>query len=319
MKVTARAYAIQGLIKYHGLRNEKLRIPYHDSISVCMKALPTKTTVELTPSLTKDRLRIDGNVPLMLEANRMMIVVNQLRTIAGEKSRLRIESRNPKVKGKGLGFSASGFAALGLAVSKALKLELTVQQLSEIVRMGAGSAARSLTGGFSIWHANKGGKSFAEMIAPANAVNLRTIIVPIPSNVKTDTAHRDALTSPFFRSRVQYVSGMLSRMRRAIARRDVGQIAELAEIDTMNLHAITMTGKGRIVLFNPISIQVIQEVQELRKEGIPVWFSLDTGPSVFVNTTQRHGRQVHKRISQLAKTIVSDPGGPAQIVAEHVF
>ena len=34
MKATAIAHPMQGLIKYHGLRNEKLRIPFHDSISV---------------------------------------------------------------------------------------------------------------------------------------------------------------------------------------------------------------------------------------------------------------------------------------------
>ena len=46
MKATAIAHPMQGLIKYHGLRNEKLRIPFHDSISVNVDKLWTKTTVE---------------------------------------------------------------------------------------------------------------------------------------------------------------------------------------------------------------------------------------------------------------------------------
>src|SRR5437667_11077736 len=64
----------------------------------------------------------------------------------------RVESRNANLKGKGLGFSASGFAALGLATSKALGLSLEPRELSEVVRLGAGSAARSLVGGVSIWY-----------------------------------------------------------------------------------------------------------------------------------------------------------------------
>ena len=45
-KATAKAHAMQGLLKYHGMKDSKLRIPYHDSISVCLDALFTKTTVE---------------------------------------------------------------------------------------------------------------------------------------------------------------------------------------------------------------------------------------------------------------------------------
>ena len=35
MKATAKAHPIQGLVKYHGMRDEELRHPYHDSISLC--------------------------------------------------------------------------------------------------------------------------------------------------------------------------------------------------------------------------------------------------------------------------------------------
>ena len=45
-KATAIAHTMQGLLKYHGLKNHELRIPFHDSISVNLDALYTKTTVE---------------------------------------------------------------------------------------------------------------------------------------------------------------------------------------------------------------------------------------------------------------------------------
>ncbi|HEX4919760.1 MAG TPA: diphosphomevalonate decarboxylase, partial [Candidatus Bathyarchaeia archaeon] len=106
MKFTARAYAIQGLIKYHGLKNPKLRIPFHDSISVCMKALDTVTTVDADTSFRKDTIRINGVTPTTGEENRARIVVNKLREIAGQNTRVRVESKNANVTGKGLGFSA---------------------------------------------------------------------------------------------------------------------------------------------------------------------------------------------------------------------
>src|SRR5438093_13599663 len=125
MKASARAYAIQGLVKYHGLRNERLRLPFHDSISVCMKALPTITTVAFNRDFADDRIRINGKSASRKEQDRVLAVVNHLRQLSRFRStKARIESRNPDVKGKGLGFSASGFAALGLATARALELDI---------------------------------------------------------------------------------------------------------------------------------------------------------------------------------------------------
>ena len=321
MKYTARAYAIQGLAKYHGLKNARLRIPYHDSISVCMKSLPTITTVEAKPSLSADKIRIDGLVPSKKETARVHAVVDKLRELADDKTSLRIESRNPSVDGKGLGFSASGFSALGLATSRALGLNLETDVLSEIVRLGAGSAARSLVGGFSIWYANRNGRSYAEQLASPSSIKLRTLIVPIPSSIKTDKAHADVLTSPFFKARLAYMKGILQRMKRAIGRKDVPEICRLAEVDTLNLHAITMTGRLGTILVSPLSIKVIEEVRRLREEEmVPVWYSLDTGPSVFVNTTAGARSRVERRIRGVADNVISsDPGGPAEVVSNHLF
>src|SRR2546426_6851391 len=42
--------SIQGLVKYHGLRDPVRRIPFHDSISVCTGPIHSHTTVELLAS-----------------------------------------------------------------------------------------------------------------------------------------------------------------------------------------------------------------------------------------------------------------------------
>jgi mevalonate pyrophosphate decarboxylase len=210
---------------------------------------------------------------------------------------------------------------LGLATSRALGLNLETDVLSEIVRLGAGSASRSLVGGFSIWYANRKGRSYAEQLASANSIKLRTLIVPIPSTIKTDKAHADVLTSPFFKARLAYMKGVLQRMRHAIVRKDVPEICRLAEVDTLNLHAITMTGKLGTILVNPLSIRIMEEVLRLREEEtVPVWYSLDTGPSVFINTTPKSASKVERRIRALAENLISsDPGGPAEIISHHLF
>jgi len=286
-----------------------------------MKSLDTVTTVEIGNSLRRDSIRINGSVPTSGEEARARVVIDKLRELVGEKTRFRVESRNANVKGKGLGFSASGFAALGLATSKALGLSLEPQELSEVVRLGAGSASRSLVGGFSIWYANRNRRSYAEQLASASSIKMRTLIVPIPSTMKTDRAHADVLTSPFFKARLLYLKGVLRKMRRAIGRRNVSEICRLAELDTLNLHAITMTGRLETILASPLSIRIMDEVRRLREEDrVPVWYSLDTGPSVFINTTPKSASKVERRIRTLAdKVIPSDPGGPAEIISQHLF
>src|SRR5256885_14629651 len=98
MKASARAYAIQGLVKYHGLRNEELRLPVHDSISVCMKALPTVTTVAFNRELADDRIRINGKPPSRKEQDRVLAVVNHLRQLSRFGSSFFLkESGNPEV------------------------------------------------------------------------------------------------------------------------------------------------------------------------------------------------------------------------------
>jgi phosphomevalonate decarboxylase len=139
--------------------------------------------------------------------------------------------------------------------------------------------------------------------------------------MKTDKAHADVLTSPFFKARLADMKGVLQRMRRAIVRKDVPEICRLAEVDTLNLHAITMTGKLGTILVSPLSIRIMDEVRRLREEEmVPVWYSLDTGPSVFINTTPKAASKVERRIRALADNVISsDPGGPAEIVSRHLF
>lgn len=176
-------------------------------------------------------------------------------------------------------------------------------------------------GGFSMWYANRKGRSYAEQLASASSIRLRTLIIPIPSAMKTDRAHADVLTSPFFKARLAYLKEVLQKMRRAIERKDLQEICRLAEVDTLNLHAITMTGRMGTILVSPLSIRIMDEVRRLREEEmVPVWYSLDTGPSVFINTTPKAASRVQRRIRALADNVISsDPGGPAEIVSHHLF
>lgn len=321
MKATAIAHPIQGLIKYHGLKDPKLRIPFHDSISVCAGALCTTTTVETDEKLKEDLIVVNGRRIRGGDRERVETVLGRLKTMAGYSGHFKVVSRNSITAGKGLGFSASGFAALGLAASASLDLDIDYVSLCETVRLGAGSATRSLAGSFAIWYADKNGRSYAEQLVSPEVLDLAMVILPIPSNIRTDEAHYEVLTSPLFTARLKYVADMVESMKNAIKSGDIPTIGRLAEEDSLNLHAITMTGKSHIVLWEPQTIRIIREVVKMRDEGVPAWYSMDTGPSVFINTFRDYAEEVVGRLRKLrlSRIIVSGIGDKASTSNNHLF
>lgn len=309
-------------MKYHGLKDNKRRIPYHDSISVCAEQLTTKTTIEFDEKYHDDIVEINGKTASGVEEARVLAVVSPLRSLAKNTMHFKLSSKNSLPQGKGLGFSASAFASIAQASSSAQGLKIRPDALSEIARLGAGSASRSLVGGFSIWYANKQGRSYAEQLPAGKGLNFAMAVVPIPSQIRTDLAHEESITSPFFHARLKEVEKALPKMLRAIKSGNLAEIGELAESESLSLHAVTMTGKSGLVLMAQETIGIVQGIIALRERNrIPVWYSLDTGPSVYVNTSADNIDTVCDEIRNYTNypVLKSGVGGPARTIEDHLF
>ncbi len=319
MKTTAVAHPIQGLIKYHGLSDPVLRLPFHDSISVCTAPLTTRTTIDFG-DFERDSATIDGHNITAHEMDRILSVVDAVRAKAGVANRFRMMSINDFPSNVGLGASASGFAALALAACQAVGLHAGLEEVSRFARRGAGSATRSVTGAFSKWKMGLADEdSYAVQLAGPD-LQMDIIVALIPAFKQTEDAHREALTSPFFHARLAEMPRLIAEMELAIRKRDVGGICALAERDTLMLHGITMTGAAEMVLWQPETLRVILAVRKMREAGIPAFFSIDTGATVYVNTMPGRGPEVRGRIEELGiKTIPCTVGGPARIVGEPLF
>lgn len=319
MKATAVAHPIQGLIKYHGLADPFLRLPYHDSISVCTAPLTSRTTLEFG-GLAKDVAVIDGQPVTAHDMERIRSVVDVVRARAGIRDRFRMESVNDFPSNVGLGASASGFAALALAATRAADLGLDLREISRIARRGAGSAARAVTGAFSKWKMGVADEDSYSVQLAAEDLQMAIIVALVPAFKQTEDAHREAPTSPFFHARLAEMPRMLAEMEIAIRTRDVGAICALAERDTLMLHGITMTGVGEMVLWRPQTLQVILAVKRMREAGVPAFFSIDTGATVYVNTFPDRADEVEARVRELGvETIRCTVGGPARLVDEALF
>src|SRR5207247_5006930 len=184
----------------------------------------------------------------------------------------------------GFGASASGFAAVARAAANAAGLHLNPEEISRFARRGAGSAARSVTGGFSKWKMGLTDEdSYATQLAGED-LQIGMVVAVVRAFKETEDAHREATTSPFFHARLAEMPRLIAEMELAIRGRDVGAVCAIAERDTLMLHGITMTGAGEMVLWRPDTLRVILAVKTMREEGVPAFFSIDTGATVYVNT-----------------------------------
>ena len=319
MKASAVAHPIQGLIKYHGLADERLRLPYHDSISVCTAPLLTHTTIEFG-DFPRDGAVIDGDPATGRAMARILEVVDVVRVAAGIPDKFRMESRNNFPSNVGLGASASGFAALAMAALSAAGRKPDLEAASRVARRGAGSATRAVTGGFSKWRmGTSDADSFAVQLAGED-LQMGIVVALVPAYKETDTAHREATRSPFFPARLAEVPRMLVEMELAIRKRDVGAMAMLAERDTLLLHGIAMTGPAELLLWRPETLAVMLRVRSMRERGIPAFFSIDTGATVYVNTFPDRTAEVRRELAELGvETIECRVGGPARCVDDHLF
>jgi len=323
VKASAVACANQGLIKYWGKTDEALRVPSNGSISVCLAALATRTTVEFSEALPRDTLTLDrrpANDP------RVFRHLDRIRNVAGSKLRARVVSENGFPPGVGFASSASGFAALTVAGTAAAGLSLPSAELSRLARLGSGSASRSIPGGFAELLAGDDAHAVAVRLAGPDDLDFRTLAVGVaeaPKKVSSSEGMRiTTATSPFFRARLDYLAPALERMRGALRARDAVEVARLAEVDTLNMHATMLTSDPPLLYWSGATLDVIRAVLALREGGVAAYFSIDAGENVFVNCRERDlaaAKAAVRGVRGVSSLVESAPGGPARLDANHLF
>lgn len=318
-KATGVAHPIQGLVKYHGMRDSELRLPYHDSISVCTAPSRTHTTVAFEDR-PEDEYIVDGERVDGRGAERIRMVLDHVRQRAGIDDRVRMASESNFPTNIGFGSSSSGFAALAVAACEAAGLDLSTSEVSTIARRGSSSAARAVTGAFSVLYAGMNdGDCRAERLQTGLEDDLRIVACEVPAFKHTEAAHEEAVDSHMFEARLAHIHEQLQRMRDALRRDAFADAFELAEHDSLSLAATTMTGPAGWVYWQPETLEIFERVRDLREDGVEAYYSTDTGASVYVNTTPEYVDRVDAELSDVAPTHIWETGGPARLVENPLF
>lgn len=324
-KASALAPSNIAFIKYWGKRNPRLNTPFGGSISMNLSEYQTTTTVQFT-QLNRDEVVIDGEVAVGKEEVRVARHIDRIRSLAGVRLGAQVESRNNFPVGVGIASSASGFAALTLAATRASGLRLSQKRLSALARLGSGSACRSIPDGFVEWvTGRRDQESYAFSIHPPDYWDIRDVVVLVSTKKKSvgsSEGHALARTSPFFRARIRSLDDRLRRLKRALRERDFSAFGRLVEEEALNMHAVMLTSTPPLVYWEPGTLAVMKQVGVWRARGMESYFTLDAGPTVHVMCRAGDAEVLARRLRRIPGVIevsVNRPAVGARVVKEDLF
>ncbi len=323
MSETAVAHSNIALVKYWGKRSGHNNVPAVGSISMTIDALWSKSDVTFRKTMKNDRFFLNGQ---LVPGNQMIQVsafVDRLRRMADTDRRCEINSVNNFPTAAGLASSASGYAALTVAASNSLGLHMDPTALSALARVGSGSAARSIFGGFVELPAG-----LDDIDSPA-AVQLETehfwslaTVIAITASSAKPISSRKAMaltkkTAPYFEAWIMASHQDLDDVRSAIRRKDIHGVGAVAEHSALKLHGLMMSARPGVLYWNPGTVEVIREVLQMREDGLAAYFTIDAGPQVKVICELRDAHAVAHRLESLSgvmDVIIAGPGPSAKLM-----
>jgi diphosphomevalonate decarboxylase len=321
---TAVAHPNIAFIKYWGNRDPVLRIPENGSISMNLAGLVTRTSVTFKPDLENDELLLAGKPASDAALQRVKTFLSRVREMASVPYHARVESFNNFPTGAGIASSASAFAALSLAASKAAGLDLTEPELSRLARIGSGSACRSIPGGFVEWKAGQDdASSYAFSIASPSHWDLVDCVAIVSQAHKvtgSTEGHQLARSSPLQECRLADVERRLDQCRASICDRHLHLLAEVVEQDSNMMHAVMLTSCPSLIYWEPATLEIMKKVIRWRREGLPVFYTIDAGPNVHVlclSEALQKVRRLLENLSGVQRVITAEPGGPASLVQSN--
>lgn len=320
-KFTAIAHPNIAFIKYWGNRDDALRLPLNGSISMNLSGLESRTTVQFDEALEHDTFELNGEFQSSASLQRVSQFLDYVRRLVGSTSYARVSSTNNFPTGAGIASSASAFAALALAASKAAGLDLDQKDLSRLARLGSGSACRSVPDGFVEWLPGKDdASSYAVSIAPKDHWGLVDAVAVVSQEHKpigSTSGHKLAHTSPLNAQRVLDAPERLKNCRDALLERDFAGFADVVELDSNYMHAVMRTSNPPLVYWEPATEVLLWQVWQWRKQGHAVCATVDAGPNVHVLAMKSELEWLKEALVELPgvkQVLIGEPADGARLV-----
>lgn len=323
-KGKARAYTNIALIKYWGKKNEELILPMNNSLSLTLDAFYTETEVIFSDSYMVDEFYLDGTLQDEKATKKVSQFLDLFRKEAGLSLKASVISQNFVPTAAGLASSASGLAALAGACNTALKLRLDDLSLSRFARRGSGSACRSIFGGFVEWEKGHDDlSSYAKPVPSDSFEDDLAMVFVLINDQKKEVSSRNGMrrtveTSSFYQGWLDSVEGDLYQLKQAIKTKDFQLLGETMERNGLKMHGTTLAAQPPFTYWSPDSLKAMDAVRQLRKKGIPCYFTMDAGPNVKVLVENSHLSEVQETFTKLfsKEQVITAHAGPGIAIIE---
>jgi diphosphomevalonate decarboxylase len=271
------------LVKYWGKRDQELNLPVTNSLSYTL-SIGTHTSISFDDR--QDAIWLN-DVRLALEhpiAKRLFDFCDLFRP--DPTTYFQIKTKNEVPTGAGLASSASGFAALTMAMNDLLGWNLDRKSLSLLARLGSGSACRSLFDGFVEWHAGcqeDGLDSFAERLDVEwpELVLEPWILSPEQKAIDSRKAMQATIEhSSLYAAWPAKVANDLTAIKRALFARDFDKLGAICENNALTMHATMIAAEPSIIYWTEETLRAMRLVWQWRKNGLPIYFTMDAGPNL---------------------------------------
>lgn len=291
------------LSKYWGKRQVALNLPTQSSLSITLPGLGTQTHIQPLDA-PQDRIELNGQA-LKTDTPFAQRISRYLDGFRPSQQAFLIQTINSVPTAAGLASSASGYAALALALNDLFDWQLDAKSLSILARMGSGSASRSIYSGFAIWHKGErddGLDSYAQALNATwpslciGLIKINTQAKPIGSSAGMQ---HTVDTCPLYQAWPQQAEQQLKIIQNAIETQNFTQLGETAEHNALTMHATMIATWPPILYWQPESIQAMQTVWQLRQQGIEVYFTMDAGPNLKLLFEQHNRPAIERAFSQL--------------------
>ena len=306
-QITVRSPVNIALIKYWGKADSVNVLPTTTSISLTLTDLYSETTIEPASQFS---FLLNGVALTSQELQRVQKIIDFF-----PNEPIKITSVNSFPTAAGLASSASGAAALSVALNHYFKRDVSFDELVKMTRLGSGSAVRSLVDGFAVWHQ----AGHVEQLD--NPFSDLRMVVCVVSDQKKAISSREAMkvtqaTAPNYDQWVRASQDDYRAMRHAILNAQLNDVGVIMERNSDRLHAIMKESQPSIVYQTDVSHSLLLLVQTMRKKGIFAYATMDAGPNVKILTTHH---DVDYVIASLKETIsipfiVSRIGGFSRVI-----
>ncbi|MCR9278609.1 MAG: diphosphomevalonate decarboxylase [Pseudomonadaceae bacterium] len=281
------------LVKYWGKAETASNIPAVPSLSVTLDTFISET--EVTAAKT-DSVVLDGRVATDSKITDFLATVRAKHELPP----LRIDSRNNFPTAAGLASSASGFAALVLALNAEFDLGWDDVAIADWARIGSGSAPRSLFGPM----AQINGPDWIAKPVDATAMPELAVVVAITSKTRKTTSSSAGMaasksTSPYFEPWVATAEADMNAARQAIAAGNFDALATVAEHSCMKMHALMLSTRPSLRYWNPTTLACLDAASEMQQDGLRVFCTVDAGPQLKAICTEDVAGAVAARLESI--------------------